>query len=68
MLEAQGCLSPCYGNLHKTKGENIDNQNIKKHKNDVLRLAVSNKKETVIGIAERIKEDVPVSCRRLKKN
>jgi len=41
----------------KAKGENIDSRNIKKHKNDVLRLAVNIKKETKIAISGQIKED-----------
>ncbi len=42
--------------------------NIKKHKNDVFRLAVNIEKETVSRILERIEADVTSFLSQIKKN
>ena len=41
----------------KTKGEKIDSKDIKKHKNDVFRLAANIDKDSIIMISGRIRED-----------
>ena len=41
----------------KNKGENVDSKDIRKHKNDVIRLAINIEGETKIALPEKIKED-----------
>lgn len=41
----------------KAKGENIDSKTVKKHKNDVMRLAININKETIMKISGQVKAD-----------
>ncbi|MBQ2592209.1 MAG: nucleotidyl transferase AbiEii/AbiGii toxin family protein [Candidatus Riflebacteria bacterium] len=41
----------------KNKDENVDSKDIRKHKNDVIRLAINIDGETEIALPEKIKED-----------
>ena len=52
----------------KDAGEKIDSKNIKKHKNDVFRLAVNMENETRVAISGQIREDVRVFLEMVKKD
>ena len=52
----------------KNKGENIDSKDIKKHKNDVIRLAINIDSDTSVAIPDRIKEDAKRFLTEIKDN
>lgn len=52
----------------KSAGESIDSRNIKKHKNDVFRLAANIEKETRVDIAGQVKADVIRFIAMAKRN
>lgn len=52
----------------KSKGENVDSKDIKKHKNDVVRLAVNIDSNASVAISDRIKEDVTRFLTEMKNN
>ena len=52
----------------KNNGENVDSKDIKKHKNDVIRLAINIDSDVSITIPDRIKEDVTNFLIELKNN
>ena len=52
----------------KNKGENVDSKDIRKHKNDVIRLAINIDGETEITLPEKIKEDAARFLIEIKNN
>ncbi len=51
----------------KEKGEHIDSKNIKKHKNDILRLGASLEKGSTFSVAGRVREDVEIFINKIEK-
>lgn len=45
-------------NERKSNGEKIDNKNIKKHKNDILRLAANIESDSFVEVAGKVRTDV----------
>ena len=51
----------------KEKGEHIDSKNIKKQKNDILRLGASLEKGSTFSVAGRVREDVEIFINKIEK-
>lgn len=65
------CLkAKAYLNLseEKTKGENIDSKKIKKHRNDVFRLALTLTEDDLIIVKGKIKEDLTTFLDEMTQN
>ena len=50
----------------RENGEHIDSKNIKKHKNDIIRLGVSIEKGQQLQISGRVREDVEIFMDKVK--
>lgn len=52
----------------KTKGENIDNDKIEKHKKDVIRMAALIPSDSVFELPETLQKDITVFCHAVETN
>lgn len=52
----------------KNRGENVDSKDIKKHRNDVIRLAINLNSEVFVSLTHRIREDATNFLIELRKN
>ena len=52
----------------KNKGENVDSKDIKKHKNDVVRLAVNIDSDLSVSLPDKIKEDAVRFLTEMRNN